>query len=128
MSIPISSLIIGAVLPYVWVGVAKASARGYDNRDPRGWLARQGGLAQRANAAQLNAFEAYPPFAVAMLLGLWAGADAERLGMLGLAFIAARIAHGVTYLMDLATLRSLAWFAGIAVVGILFHDAWRAGI
>jgi uncharacterized MAPEG superfamily protein len=126
VSIAITSLIVGAVLPYVWVGVAKASARGYDNRDPRGWIARQGGLTQRANAAQLNAFEAYPPFAAAMLLALWAGVDAERLGMLGLAFIVARIAHGVTYLLDMATLRSVAWFGGIAVVGILFHDAWKA--
>lgn len=125
MSIAITSLIIGAVLPYVWVGVAKASARGYDNRDPRGWIARQGGVTLRANAAQLNAFEAYPPFAVAMLLGLWANADIDRLGWLGLAFIAARIAHGVFYVMNLAALRSLAWFGGVIVVGLLFHAAWK---
>ena len=34
-------VLIAALLPYLWVAVAKASGERYDNRDPRGWLARQ---------------------------------------------------------------------------------------
>jgi uncharacterized MAPEG superfamily protein len=38
------------------------SSGGYDNSDPRGWLARQAGWKARADAAQANSFEALPFF------------------------------------------------------------------
>lgn len=51
-----------AALPYAWVVVAKASGERYDHRDPRGWIARQTNLrVHRANAAQLNSYEAFAP-------------------------------------------------------------------
>ena len=34
-------VLIAALLPYAWVSVSKASGERYDNRDPRGWTARQ---------------------------------------------------------------------------------------
>ena len=34
-------VLVAALLPYVWTTVAKASGERYDNRDPRGWVARQ---------------------------------------------------------------------------------------
>src|SRR3546814_11682221 len=64
LSIAYWCVLIAALLPYVWVGIAKSRGQRYNNRDPRGWLARQDNpLVQRANAAQLNAFEAFAPFA-----------------------------------------------------------------
>ena len=39
----------------------------FDNRHPREWLARQSGWRARANAAQLNGFEAFPLVEVALL-------------------------------------------------------------
>jgi hypothetical protein len=57
-------VLIAALLPYLWTTVAKQSGERYDNRDPRGWIARQTDpRVHRANAAQLNAFEAFPTFA-----------------------------------------------------------------
>jgi len=57
-------VLVAALLPYVWTTVAKGSGERYDNRDPRGWIARQTNpRVQRANSAQLNAFEAFAPFA-----------------------------------------------------------------
>ena len=56
-------VLIAALLPYVWVAISKASGERYDNRDPRGWIARQANpRVHRANAAQLNSYEAFAPF------------------------------------------------------------------
>ena len=64
-------VLAAAVLPYAWTVIAKGSGDRFDNRDPRGWLARQENpLTIRANAAQLNAFEAFAPFAAAVATAL----------------------------------------------------------
>ena len=34
-------VLFAALLPYLWVMIAKASGQRYNNRDPRGWQARQ---------------------------------------------------------------------------------------
>ena len=126
MSIAIAywCVLVAAVLPYIWVGVAKGSARGYDNRDPRGWLARQSApRLQRANAAHLNAFEAFPAFAAGVALADIAGVDDARIALLALVFVAARIAHGLLYLANQALLRSIAWLVGIACAFTLLAQA-----
>ncbi|HPA01172.1 MAG TPA: circularly permuted type 2 ATP-grasp protein, partial [Chiayiivirga sp.] len=33
-------ILIAALLPYVWVAIAKSGAPGYNNKDPRGWIAQ----------------------------------------------------------------------------------------
>lgn len=120
-------VLVAAVLPLVWSWVAKASGAKFDNRDPRGWLARQDNPRSiRANAAQQNAFEAFAPFAVGVVLAQLAGVDAGWIAMLSIIFIAARILHGVLYLYNQATLRSLAWTLGFAcVVALLVLAAVR---
>lgn len=108
-------VLVAALLPYVWVGVAKSASRGYDNRDPRGSVARQTDpRVHRAVAAQLNGFEAFPAFAAGVVLAQLAGVDAARIATLSIAFVVFRIAHGAFYLADRALLRSLAWAGGIA--------------
>ena len=108
---------IAALLPYLWTSIAKASAPRYDNRDPRAWLARQDNpRTQRANNAQLNAFEAFAPFAAAVLMAQAAGVDPERIGLLAVAFVLVRVLHGIFYVTGIHLLRSLAWFAGLACV------------
>lgn len=106
-------LFVAALLPYIWVGIAKAGAR-YDNRDPRAWLAKQDSpRRQRANAAQLNAFEAFPAFAAGVILAAITGVDPSSIALTSLIFVTARILHGLFYISDKATLRSLAWLVGI---------------
>lgn len=120
-------VLIAALLPYVWIAVAKAGAHRYDNRDPRGWIARQtGARVVRANAAHLNAFEAFPAFAAGVLMAQLAGVPAPRIALLALVFVAARVLHGVFYLTDRDTLRSLAWFAGLGCVIALLGQAVAA--
>ena len=48
-------------LPYLWVGFAKSG--GFDNAAPRETLEHLEGWRKRADWAQKNAFEAFPPFA-----------------------------------------------------------------
>jgi uncharacterized MAPEG superfamily protein len=51
------------------------------------------------------------------------GAPQARLDMLAVVFVAARLAYLGCYLADLATLRSLAWFVGIASAVAIFVSA-----
>ena len=114
IAVAYACVLVAALLPYLWVGVAKAGARGYDNRDPRGWMARQSEPRRlRAYAAHLNAFEAFPVFAAGVALAALAGVDEARVALLSIVFIAARVLHGLFYLADRSTLRSLAWLIGI---------------
>ena len=115
-------VLIAALLPYLWVAVAKSSGERYDNRDPRGWMARQTNpRVQRANAAQLNGYEAFPPFAASVILAQLAGVAADRIALLAMAFIVLRVLHGLVYVAGLNhTLRSLVWFGALACVLALF--------
>ena len=113
-------ILIAALLPYVLAIIAKTSAPGFNNRNPRAWLARQDDYrVQRANAAHLNAFEAFAPFAAAVLMAQLAGIDHGRIALLALVFLGMRIAHGVFYVADMQLLRSLSWLGGFACVAAL---------
>ena len=109
-------VLVAAMLPYVWTTVAKASGERYDNRDPRGWLARQTNpRVHRANAAQLNAFEAFAPFAAGVLMAQFAGVPEAHVAGLAVAFVVFRLLHGVVYTLGMKhSLRSLLWFGGLA--------------
>lgn len=129
MTVAYWCILVAALLPYLWTSIAKASAPRYDNRDPRAWLARQDNpRTQRANNAQLNAFEAFAPFAAAVLMAQAAGVDPGRIGLLAVAFVLVRVLHGVFYVTGIHLLRSLAWFAGLAcVVALMALAALRIG-
>lgn len=115
---------VAALLPYVWVGFAKARGERYDNRQPRAWLARQNnGQVQRATAAQLNAFEAFPIFAAGVILADLAGVPDTRIALLAVVFVAARVFHGAFYVADRAVLRSLSWFVAIGCSFTLLAQA-----
>lgn len=117
-------VLIAALLPYVWVSVAKAGGTRYDNRDPRGWLARQDDpRSVRANAAQLNAFEAFAPFAVGVVLAQLAGVPGDRIAWIAVVFLGLRILHGIAYIANQHRLRSLAWAAGLLSVLMLLMQA-----
>lgn len=123
-------VLVAALLPYVWIFFAKAGGPNYNNRNPRAWIAKQDGnyKVQRANAAHLNAFEAFAPFAAGVVLAQLAGVDPARIAMLAVAFVVLRVLHGVFYLADVATARSLVWMGGYAcVVALLVMAALRVG-
>ena len=117
MTLAYACVLIAALLPYVWTMVAKAGGKKFDNRDPRQWLEKQENpRVRRADAAQKNAFEAFPTFAASVLMAQLAGIDAQRIGWLAAAFVAFRVLHGVFYVGNKSSMRSLVWFAGLVCV------------
>lgn len=115
MAIAYWCILIAALLPYVWVFVAKTSGERYNNRNPRAWVAKQEGnyKVQRANAAHLNGFEAFPAFVAGVLMAQLAGVAPSTINALAIAFVVARVLHGLFYLVDKHTLRSLIWLIGM---------------
>ena len=116
-------VLLAGLLPYVATLAAKIGGERFDNRNPRDWLGAQSGFRRRANAAQLNGFEAFPLFAVAVVIAHVAGVGQPRIDTLAVAFVVARIFYLIFYLMDLALLRSLAWSVGIGSAVALFFSA-----
>lgn len=129
MTIAYICILIAALLPYIWVAIAKSGGPRYDNRDPRGWMAKQENpRVHRASAAQFNAFEAFAPFAASVLMAQFAGVDPERITWLAIAFVVLRVLHGVLYVANNARLRSLAWAgAMVCVIALMVMAALRIG-
>jgi uncharacterized MAPEG superfamily protein len=112
-------VLIAALLPYATVGGAKAQPA-YDNSKPRDYLARLEGWRARANWAHQNHFEAFAPFAAAVILAELAHAPQGRITMLAVAFVLIRLVYTALYLANAASLRSVVWMAGLACVVWLF--------
>ena len=126
MQIAFFCVLVAGLLPYVYTGVSKVAGPRYDNRDVRQWQGGLSGPAYRAYAAHLNSFEAFPFFAAAVLAAAVAGADAALVNQLAIAFVVLRLVYFGVYLANLATLRSLVWFAGMGCVITIFATAIQA--
>ncbi len=121
-------VLIAALLPIVCAWIAKSGQLGkprkeggYDNHEPRAWLARQTDWRARANAAQQNSFEALPFFIGAVIIAHQLGAHQLRLDMLAFLFVFLRLIYIMAYVADMAKARSAVWaLALLANIGILF--------
>ena len=113
MTIAYWCVMIAAFLPLLYTGIAKFSGPGFNNHTPRDFQAQLQGFRQRAHWAHLNSFEAFPPFAAAVIIAHQLGLQQSTLDALAIGFIVARLAYGAFYLADMATLRSLAWVAAV---------------
>lgn len=129
MSIAYWCILIAAVLPYVWVFIAKQSGERYNNRDPRGWQAKQTNpRSQRAHAAHLNGFESFPVFVAGVLMAQLAGVSPATISWLAVFFVIARVLHGVFYLANVQALRSLVWLLGFAsAIALIVIAALKIG-
>lgn len=122
------TVLVAALLPIVCAGLAKWGTLskprregGYDNHNPRAWLAQQGDWRARANAAQANSFEALPFYIGAVIIAHQLGAFQTRLDLMAFLYIVLRLMYILFYLADMATPRSLIWTAALAVnIAILF--------
>jgi uncharacterized MAPEG superfamily protein len=113
-------VVFAMFLPIIWVGVAKVNGSGYDNDKPRVWLAHLDGIGQRANWAQQNAYEAFPPFAAGVIIAHLTNSPQMIVDVLAGAFLLIRVGHGVFYILDKSTLRSFAWLAGFGCTVALY--------
>jgi uncharacterized MAPEG superfamily protein len=119
MTIAYWMILVAGLLPY-WPTVASKLRRDYDNAAPRAGIDRLQPRQQRAYWAQLNAFEAFPLFAAAVIIAQLAGAGQPRVDALAVAFVGFRFLYTLAYLYDRPALRSLLWTGGLLCVVGLF--------
>jgi uncharacterized MAPEG superfamily protein len=125
-------VLLAALLPLICAGLAKwpgfgkrRSEGGYDNHDPRAWMARQQGWAARANAAQANSFEALPFFIGAVVIAHQLGAHQTIVDILAVVFITLRIVYIAMYVADLPRTRSAIWTLALFVNIAILFSGWR---
>ena len=125
-------VLIAWVLPIVWAGIAKwgsigkpRSQGGFDNVDPRAWLAGQTGWRARANAAQANSFEALPFFIGAVIIAHQMGAYQFRLDLLAFVYVVLRMVFIMLYVAGMANLRSLVWTLALVVNIAIFFAGYH---
>lgn len=116
MPVALIVLILAAFLPYLLAGAggyARIKQLGrMDNNHPRLQANELQGSGARIMAAQSNAWEALALYSATVLVAWVSAVPWEALATPALIFAAARIAHPILYIADLATLRSLAFGAG----------------
>ena len=95
-----------------------------DNHNPRAFLARAQGKAARADAAQQNSYEIFPPFAAAVIIAhATGGATQGIINFWALLFVASRIAFVLCYIHDKMLARSLLFGVNLLCVIALFIAA-----
>jgi uncharacterized MAPEG superfamily protein len=124
MTVALWCILIALFLPPLCALIAKVSSGRFglkDNHDPRAFLDTLSGLPRRAHAAQQNSYEAFPAFAAAVLVADIVG-NAEQVtqDVLGVLYITSRLLYIICYLADWAALRSVVWFAGVALIVSFF--------
>ena len=117
MTLAFWCVLVAALLPYVPFSIA---ARPLDPKLPPKGAPNLEGMAARAYGAHFNAFEAFPPFAAAVIIShIVEGASGLVNGLAAL-FIVARLAHMGFYLADRQPLRSASFLVGLAIVIVIF--------
>jgi len=113
-------VVIAALLPLIFTGIAKFSGRGFDNARVRDFQERLEGFRKRAHWAHLNSIEAFAPFAAAVIIATQMDADPQWRDGLAVAFIALRVAYGYCYIKDWPTARSVMWLGALVCTLWLF--------
>jgi uncharacterized MAPEG superfamily protein len=109
------------IAPVKWIRF-----RRFDNSKPRDPGFYDDPIAARALGAHLNGIEAFPFFAVAVLLAEFRASPQRLIDELAVLFVIVRIAYVLTYLGDRPTLRSILWNIGFAInIAIFFMPAIR---
>ena len=114
MTLALWCVLIAAFIPFVFAGMAKSQGR-FDN------------ARQRAHWAQLNTFEAFPPFAAGVIIAEMTAASQPWVNALAVAFVLLRLGYGFAYVADRPTLRSLVWTGAFAcTVGLFLVAAFTS--
>ena len=127
MTIAEICILISCLLPIACAGLAKSKGigkprrlGGFDNNNPRQWLANLQGWQARAHAAQLNSFEALPIFIAGALIAERLHAPTGQIDGLAMLFLTVRIGYVAAYVADRANLRSALWIIGLGA-SIFFY-------
>lgn len=129
MSTPLWMLFIAALLTILSkVPAMREMAKlpkGYDNRHPRAQQAQLTGAGARGLAAHQNTFEAFPLFAVGVVVAELFATGHWLASILSITFIVSRVLYIWLYVADLSTWRSVVWGIGFfASLGLLLSPLW----
>ena len=109
-------LVLLTIAPVKWLGI-----RSFDNAKPRDPSFYEDPLRARAWGAHQNGIEAFPFFAVAVLLAEFRDAPQNLVNELAVLFVIVRLAYVLTYIGNRPTLRSILWVIGFGInVAIFF--------
>jgi uncharacterized MAPEG superfamily protein len=104
------------IVPIKWIGF-----RQYDNSKPRDPAFFRDAIRARALGAHQNGIEAFPFFAVAVLLAEFRAAPQNLINELAVLFLIVRIAYVLTYIGNRPRLRSILWNVGFTInIAIFF--------
>ena len=124
MTITLWSLMVAALLPYVWFGVAtslrKKEFGELDANLPRPQEGKQTGQGARAMGAHLNAFEALAIWAPAVLAAHATNPGSTLAPKLAMTWMAVRLLHGIVYIVGVAPARTALFAVGV-VSSILMY-------
>ncbi|MEP1573337.1 MAPEG family protein [Roseibium album] len=124
MPIAIWCILAAAILPVLSIFPAKLS-KDYDNENPKNPDFWRYGFRARAQAAQVNGFEAFPFFAIAVFVAMSQGASLYWIDQLAVLFVLLRLIYVFCYWTDRATPRSIAWLASfITIVALFTSSLW----
>jgi uncharacterized MAPEG superfamily protein len=111
-------IFVAMFLPYLAVVLAKSG--GIDNHAPRRDLASKTGWRQRADWAHQNHFEAFAPFAAAVIIAALSHVPQSKIDWIAGIFIGLRVLYTALYIADRAALRSIVWSLGFICILSLF--------
>ncbi len=111
LCLPAAFALVFAPKLLVTAAMAK-QPEGYDNKDPRDQHARLPTASKRAQAAHLNGFEDFAPFAAAVLMATICGAPAGLTNGLALVHVGVRVVYPILYIRGIGMLRSAVWGLG----------------
>jgi uncharacterized MAPEG superfamily protein len=124
MTIPFWCVVVAFLLIMASKGplalAMKRSPGGYDNKHPREQQAKLEGWGKRAASAHANAFEAFAPFAAAVIIAHLGHADEKWSSILAIAFVMSRVVYPVLYLANIDKARSAVWGIGYFCTAALF--------
>lgn len=115
------ALYLLTITPIKWIGFQQ-----YDNSMPRDPAFYRDALRARALGAHQNGIEAFPFFAVAVLLAEFRAAPQNLINELAILFLIVRIAYVLTYVGNRPQLRSILWSLGFLInIAIFFLPVIR---
>ena len=127
MTIALLCILLAAMMPIVCAGLVKGRDMtvpfkdgGYDNRNPRDWIAKQQGSKKWAQAAQENCWEALPFFAASVIVSHMLGVIGWLPNVLAVTFIVLRVIYIALYITGKERPRSLVWVAAFFVNVAIF--------
>jgi uncharacterized MAPEG superfamily protein len=110
------ALYLLTIVPIKWL-----SHREYDNAKPRDPAFYEDAIRTRALGAHQNGIEAFPFFAVAVLLAEFREAPQNLINELAILFLIVRVAYVLTYIGNRPRLRSILWNIGFIInIAIFF--------